>query len=330
MITSVSIEQFKREANRLGSARIPFFFLTDFELQKPFICPLDQLPENISIATPSFYRHKATHSGKIPFIQKKEPVSREVYQEAFDFVQKEIQAGNTYLCNLTFPGPVQLEGSLADVFEQSRARYRLHLPQQFVVFSPETFVLIEEGMISTFPMKGTIDARIPDAARRLLDDPKETAEHYTIVDLLRNDLSRVSEEVRVRRFRYLDRLETSEGPLLQCSSEIVGRLPANYHANLGDLLLELLPAGSVSGAPKLETLRIIREAEKRVRGYYTGVFGLFDGQRLESAVLIRYIEHSKEGTVYNSGGGITSQSDPESEYRELIQKIYVPFRNHTH
>jgi para-aminobenzoate synthetase component 1 len=173
-------------------------------------------------------------------------------------------------------------------------------------------------------MKGTIDASIPDAERVILSDGKELAEHYTIVDLIRNDLSMVSEKVRVIRFRYIDRIRTTHKELLQVSSEIRGELPEDYGKRIGSILFRLLPAGSVSGAPKKKTVLIIREAETYERGYYTGVAGYFDGQTLDSCVMIRFIEDTPEGLVYKSGGGITVRSERKKEYQEMIDKVYVP------
>ena len=181
-----------------------------------------------------------------------------------------------------------------------------------------------DGKIHTFPMKGTIDAAIPNAKEIILNNPKELAEHVTIVDLMRNDLSRVADRVAVRRFRYIEELRTSHKNLLQVSSEIIGQLPQNYLSQVGTILAHLLPAGSVTGAPKARTVQIIREAEKEKRGYYAGVFGYFDGAALESAVMIRFIERDGDKLFYRSGGGITTQSIAIREYQEAIDKIYVP------
>lgn len=90
------------------------------------------------------------------------------------------------------------------------------------------------------------------------------------------------------------------------------------------MLFKLLPAGSVSGAPKKRTIEIIREAEAYDRGYYTGVFGYWDGQILDSAVAIRYIEKSGDKLFFKSGGGITFQSNCDHEYDEMVNKVYVP------
>ena len=86
----------------------------------------------------------------------------------------------------------------------------------------------------------------------------------------------------------------------------------------------MLPAGSICGAPKEKTVSIIQEVEQEKRGYYTGIFGFFDGENLDSAVNIRYLEKHQSEIRYRSGGGITSLSNLESEYNELIEKIYVP------
>jgi len=182
--------------------------------------------------------------------------------------------------------------------------------------------MIQQGKVTTYPMKGTIDAAIPNAREIILNDHKERAEHNTIVDLLRNDLSRIATGVRVNRFRYIDELQTSNGPILQVSSEIEGSLPDGYHSQLGSLFFALLPAGSVSGAPKRATLELIRQAEQQPRGYYSGVAGYFDG---ESFVLIRYIEQQEGGLFFRSGGGITANSICRDEYSEALQKVYLPF-----
>ena len=148
--------------------------------------------------------------------------------------------------------------------------------------------------------------------------------HATIVDLIRNDLSIVADNVEVTRYRYTDILHTNKGDLLQVSSEIKGDLPPGFLARLGQIVFSLLPAGSISGAPKPKTLQIIEAVEGYDRGFYTGIFGWFDGRNLDSAVMIRFVEQQGNSLVFKSGGGITSQSNPEKEYEELIRKIYVP------
>jgi len=249
---------------------------------------------------------------------------KEVYREQFESVVSEIKRGNSFLVNLTCQTPVSSELSLKDLYQVAKSRYKLRVGDAFACFSPETFVRIHDGIITSCPMKGTIDASLPGARQRLLDDVKEKAEHSTIVDLIRNDLSLVARDVHVERFRYVDELKTDRGNLLQVSSSITGTLPENYADRIGDILLALLPAGSVTGAPKKKTVQIIRDVERYDRGYYTGVFGIFDGQNLDSAVLIRFFEQTAHGLVYKSGGGITALSQMEQEYEEMVNKIYVP------
>lgn len=175
-------------------------------------------------------------------------------------------------------------------------------------------------------MKGTIDGALPDAESKLIGDLKESAEHNTIVDLIRNDLSKVADHVEVARFRYIEKIRAHDREILQVSSEITGRLPQNYPERIGYILDALLPAGSISGAPKQRTVEIIRETEPEPRGYYTGVFGVFDGINLESAVMIRFIEKTKKGLRYRSGGGITHMSDARKEFDEMVDKVYLHIR----
>lgn len=305
----------------------PCFFLLDFELLEGrfFLDPIGQPTGEIFFAFPK---------GKTPdppglrqsVDLAADPESPGRYAERFRIIQQGLQAGDSFLTNLTIRTPVVTSASLADIYLSSEATYRVFLPGRFVSFSPECFVRLCGDELATHPMKGTIDAALPDAAELLRGDYKESCEHHTIVDLMRNDLNQVSHGVEVRRFKYLSELHTSRGELLQMSSEIVGWVDrSEEHFDIGKILLPLLPAGSISGAPKARTLELIRQAEGEPRGYYTGVCGYFDGQDLDTAVLIRYIEQSPEGKLfYRSGGGITIHSQCLSEYEECLQKIYIP------
>ena len=310
--------------NDLGQRRIPFIFILDFELKKPVILKIGQITEDI------YYKFNDVKNYQLSGIKQKNlqfdifPINYKKYAEAFDRVIKEIQFGNSFLLNLTFATEIKTNYSLKELFDISHAKYKLYFKDEFIVSSPEIFVQIKGNKIYTFPMKGTIDASVPNAENIILNDQKETAEHYTIVDLLRNDLSLVAKNVKVNKFRYIDHLTTLHRTLLQVSSEIEGTLPNDFRSKLGDIFMALLPAGSVSGAPKKKTLEIIAENESDSRGYYTGVFGIFDGENVDSAVMIRYIEKSDDRLWYRSGCGITNQSECASEYKEMIDKVYVP------
>lgn len=311
--------------NEYGRLHIPFFFAIDFEMERPIILRPDEITSDEIRFDINGKKNYELFDMDLPASKfKKYPLSLAQYKAGFDLVQQEINAGNTYLLNLTYPTQIETNLSLEDIFKQSPAPYKLWLKDQLVLFSPETFVRIDDQKIASFPMKGTIDAAIPNATEVILKDKKEKAEHCTIVDLIRNDLNRVAENVRVERFRYLDKIVTNEKTLWQVSSKIVGDLPDDYEQQLGDILFKLLPAGSISGAPKCKTIEIIQAAELGKRGYYTGVFGYFDGKNLDSGVMIRLIEQKDGQLFYKSGGGITTFSQMEKEYQELIDKVYLP------
>jgi len=314
-----------RKMNELGKRGVPFLFIIDFDMKGLYVSAIDKVENNtVLFDIEGFRNFSDTISVKPAAIEVVDVVARERYMQAFDFVQQHIKAGNTYLLNLTFPTEVTCNLGLKDIFFAARSKYKFWYQNSFVCFSPETFVRIQDNRIFSYPMKGTIDASIPNAREIIMSDPKETAEHYTIVDLIRNDLSIVSEKVTVEKFRYIDEIKTSNKTLLQVSSAISGKLPSNYREHIGDILQAMLPAGSVTGAPKKKTVEIIKEAEQYDRGFYTGVFGYFDGSSLNSAVMIRFIEKQGDKLFYKSGGGITFDSKSDDEYRELKEKIYIP------
>lgn len=252
-------------------------------------------------------------------------ISYDEYFQGFEVCQQALQRGDTYLINLTFKTEICTDYSFEEIFNYSNSKFKLLYKDKFVVFSPERFIKIENGKIETCPMKGTIDGNIPNARKMLLEDKKELFEHNTIVDLLRNDLNMVAKNVKVEKFRYIDELVTDKGLLLQVSSKITGDLNVKSNDDLGEIICRLLPAGSVTGAPKEKTVEIIKVAENYNRGFYTGVFGFFDGKDTDVAVAIRFIEKDGDKLFFKSGGGITALSNPKDEYNELIAKIYAPF-----
>ena len=366
--------------NRLASQDEPFLFVINYQGDKAFIRLLSDInPEeclfdfegrgNLSHAWKETWKEGTSEKETWKKVTSEEEISEttwqiepplyEDYERNFNIVKSNIMAGNSYLTNLTCRVPVSCNLSLEEIFHRAKGKYKLLLRRKrnltpFVCFSPETFVRIKGGRIYSYPMKGTLDASLPDAEKQLMEDRKEAAEHATIVDLIRNDLSRVAEDVRVDKYRYIDVLHTNKGNILQTSSEISGRLPEDYPHHLGEILDAQLPAGSITGAPKDKTMQIIQEAEGYDRGFYTGIMGIYDQGELNSAVMIRFIEEetspvdfetdgeknfkAKEGKAsegkepkasrklyFKAGGGITSKSDCRKEYEEVIQKIYLPF-----
>lgn len=320
-------EEAVRYMNRLGFSGRPFIFVVDYKQEQVWIGETDAIDPEELLYDLNGFTNVILETVVLPdkqVVWHTDPVSYEAYSRSFRIVSDHIHAGNSYLVNLTCATPVQTNLTLKEVFACSHAPYKLWAKDRFVVFSPEIFVRIEDGFIYSYPMKGTIDASLPDARERILADGKEEAEHATIVDLIRNDLSQVASEVTVTRYRYIDELLTNRGRLLQVSSEIRGKLDGSWQASLGEILFSLLPAGSITGAPKKKTMEIIAEAETYDRGFYTGVTGYFDGRKLDSAVMIRFLEEQDGRLVFKSGGGITSRSDLQSEYNEMKQKVYVP------
>lgn len=332
-------EQTISSMNALGRAGCPFFFVishdmghnllfepseTGMERMAAFSLPLGSMGEQADgLPLPE----------RLKFIPS--PCSMSRYAVSFSSVRNHLMRGDSYLLNLCMATPVETNLTLRHLFRFARAPYRMLLGPDAqvsgvhgrgcVCFSPEPFVTVRGRSISTFPMKGTAPAATQEARNWLETDEKENRESATIVDLMRNDLSMVATGVRVKRYRYISPVETRNGTILQCSSEISGFLPEDWRPRLGDILLKLLPAGSVTGAPKEATCRAIAEAEDMERGFYTGVFGFFNGRDLDSAVAIRFMEEDKQGMVYKSGGGITVMSRMEDEYREAVAKVYVPF-----
>ena len=366
--------------NQLASQDEPFLFVINYQGDKAFIRLLSDInPEeclfdfegrgNLShvwketlkeeISEKETWKKETSEKEISETTWQIEPPLYEDYERSFNIVKSNIMAGNSYLTNLTCRVLVSCHLSLEEIFHRAKGKYKLLLRRKrnltpFVCFSPETFVRIKGGRIYSYPMKGTLDASLPNAEKQLMEDRKEAAEHATIVDLIRNDLSRVAEDVRVDKYRYIDVLHTNKGNILQTSSEISGRLPEDYPHHLGEILDAQLPAGSITGAPKDKTMQIIQEAEGYDRGFYTGIMGIYDQGELNSAVMIRFIEEetspvdfetdgeknfkAKEGKAsegkepkasrklyFKAGGGITSKSDCRKEYEEVIQKIYLPF-----
>ncbi len=304
--------------NEYGKKREPIFFVIDFEKNELILGE-----ENLLYKLEDKKNYESKKHLHVE-LKRRDFLDFESYRSKIKLIKEEIKRGNTYLLNFTCKTKLGPDLDLEKVFYSSLAPFKLLIKDRFVCFSPERFVKIEDNEISTYPMKGTIDANIKNAKEKILADKKEMSEHTMVVDLLRNDLSMVSSDVKVEKFRYIQKIKAGEKELLQVSSKITGQLDKNWHNHLGDIINTLLPAGSISGTPKRKTVEIIKKIENYNRGFFTGVFGYYDGKSLDSAVAIRFIEKTKEGYVYKSGGGITIDSDELSEYEEMKDKVYIP------
>jgi para-aminobenzoate synthetase component I len=318
-------EETKDKINDFARKGVPFLFVISSAMTQAVVYPPDEASrEGIFFNFNGITNRQEKMDDHPEITFELFPPGFETYEKAFRKVESHIRRGDTYLLNLTFPTKIRTNLTMQQIYGLSNASYKLLFRDQFVVFSPEIFIRIKDGLISSFPMKGTIDANLADSEKIILADKKEFYEHNTIVDLIRNDLAMVATGIKVNRFRYIDRLHTNRKDLLQVSSEISGILPDNFLSQLGEIIFTLLPAGSVTGAPKEKTVQIIRDTEACDRGFYTGICGYFDGNSLDSAVMIRFIENTKNGMVFRSGGGITALSNVSDEFMELIDKVYVP------
>ena len=277
-------KEFYEYLDVLSLSKTPFFFSIDFNQEKFIVKKLDEITndENIRIDFPEFSNTKSQEKKSIKVDLKPKQLDYNTFLEQYKKVHKEITLGNSYLLNLSFEVPLDTKDSLRFIFSQAKAKYKILVDNQFLCFSPETFIKIKQNKIHTFPMKGTIDASIPNAKELILENEKEKCEHYTIVDLLRNDISQVASNVEVKKFRYIDKIKSNNKELLQVSSDIQGDIKEEFQGKIGSVLEKLLPAGSVTGAPKKKTVEIIKNTETHNRNFYTGIAGVFDGEDLDT------------------------------------------------
>jgi len=258
-------------------------------------------------------------------------ISRADYGAAIARVLDYIKAGDIYQANLTFPASVSIAGDPLAAYAAIRPRAGAgygalvrHDGRHLLSFSPESFFGLRDGRVETRPMKGTA-RRLPDPAqdeaaiRALAADPKQRAENLMIVDLLRNDISRVTKpgSVKVPALFTVETYPT----IHQMISIVEGRVSDG----LGpvDVLRALFPCGSITGAPKLRAMEIITEVERYGRGLYTGSIGHIapDGSaRFNVAIRTITLEKGAATGIVGLGSGIVADSQPEAEWQECLDK----------
>jgi anthranilate synthase component 1 len=241
-----------------------------------------------------------------------------------------IKEGDIFQIVLSNRYKAEATGSLCEAFEYQKkmnpSPYMLYFSGEKVEIAgsaPETLVSVHDGIVSTFPLAGTRKRGADgDEDRRLeaelLADEKERAEHNMLVDLGRNDIGKVSEIGSVKVSRYMDILKFSH--VMHIGSEVCGRLRKGLTAI--DAVGAVIPAGTLSGAPKIRACEIINKLEKSKRGIYGGAIGYlaFNGDA-DLCIAIR-LAYKKDGKVYaRSGAGIVIDSVPESEYNECNNKL---------
>ncbi len=252
------------------------------------------------------------------------------YAQAFDRVHAYICAGDIYQANLTFPVALRATGTASALYHAlcrvQPVRYGALIEEEgraILSRSPELFFRTgADGLIETRPMKGTQPRSADpaeDARRRyfLQTDEKNRAENLMIVDLLRNDLSRICTpgSVRVPELFTVESYETVH----QMTSHITGRMEPG--TGLGQILTALFPCGSITGAPKLRAMEILAALESAARGVYCGTIGWAapDG-RAEFNVAIRTLLLEGDAAMLNVGGGVVYDSTARSEYEEALWK----------
>lgn len=257
-------------------------------------------------------------------------LDQDSYRKAFEQVQRYISAGDLYQVNLTLKQQFQVTGDPAHLYRQLRIRQPvahggLLRGTDFHVLSlsPELFIDISDGNMVMRPMKGTAargTSAAADTARRehLHADAKNRAENLMIVDLMRNDMSRIARTGSV----HVPELFTVETypTLHQMTSTVRGQLRDNL--TLVDLLRGLFPCGSITGAPKIRAMEVIRELETVPRGIYTGSLGFIGpNHRIHLNVAIRtlHVDAAGQGEM-GIGSGIVADSDAHEEYQECLLK----------
>jgi anthranilate synthase component 1 len=188
--------------------------------------------------------------------------------------------------------------------------------------SPETLVKLQDGKLFTYPLAGTRPRGADDSEdlaleKELLADEKELAEHNMLVDLGRNDLGKISKFGTVKVEKYMSILRFSH--VMHIGSTVSGEI---IDGKTGlDAINAILPAGTLSGAPKIRAMQIINEQEKNKRGIYGGAVGYLDFTgNMDTCIAIRIV-YKKKGKVFiRCGAGIVADSNPESEYQECVNK----------
>ena len=265
----------------------------------------------------------------------KEETSKEEYEKAIAQIHHHLRQGDTYQVNYTVQlkqavtaNPFAIYNRMVVEQEAGYNAYVEHDEMAVISMSPELFFEQKGCDLTTRPMKGTTKRGLTnqedlDQAAWLEQDPKNRSENMMIVDLLRNDMNRLSEvgSEHVERLCQVEQYST----VWQMTSTIKSQVRSDV--DLVEIFHSLFPCGSITGAPKIATMEIIKNLEPQARGVYCGTIGILlpNGRRIFN-VAIRTIQLHKGQAIYGVGGGITWDSTWESEYDEIHQKSAVLYR----
>ena len=265
----------------------------------------------------------------------KEEVEAPAYQEAIKTIHHHIRQGDTYQVNYTLQLSQELKADPLAIYNrlvvEQKAHYNAfiqHDDVSILSISPELFFEQDDRLLTTRPMKGTTRRGLTNQADLkeaswLEADPKNRAENMMIVDLLRNDMNRIS-EIGSEQVTHLCQVE-QYSTVWQMTSTIESRL--RPEVDLVQAFQALFPCGSITGAPKISTMEIIQNTELAPRGVYCGTIGILlpKGKRIFN-VAIRTLQMQGTKAIYGVGGGITWDSKWEGEYQETKQKSAVLYR----
>jgi anthranilate synthase component 1 len=270
------------------------------------------------------------YSGKIAITSEVESNTEpKEFSEMVEKARSYIYEGDIFQVVLSQRFGVDFEGDRFMLYRALRAvnpsPYLFYLDfDEFALIgsSPEVLVRVQNQVAEVLPIAGTRKRGKDEAEDKaleedLLADPKEMAEHVMLVDLGRNDLSRICEpgSVTVDRSTYIERYSH----VMHIVSDVSGDLDKNM--NCVDALMNCFPAGTVSGAPKVRAMQIIDELEKNKRGPYAGAVGYFDfSGNMDTCIAIRTMVATNNQVFIQAGAGIVADSDPEKEYEETVNK----------
>jgi para-aminobenzoate synthetase component I len=257
-------------------------------------------------------------------------MSKEYYDSSFNEIQSALKQGRCYQVNFTQPFQGQYEGDPWVAYQKIGAKNPVPFSaflaldeEEILSFSPERFLFYENGTLLTSPIKGTIrrsDNLIEDEQLKLelLSSAKNRAENIMIVDLLRNDLGKIAQPGTVDVVSLCE-VQSYNG-VHHLVSDI--RAKSQTHISPLNLFLSCFPGGSITGAPKLESMRIINELELYSRGVYCGSIAYFSRHgRFDSSIAIRTVTAKNNIIHLAAGGGIVIDSDCDDEYRECYIKL---------
>ena len=298
----------------------------------------ENIEENYKIALEEIKRiieliksGKVKEEEKIKLLSDFEPLfNKEEYMQIVEKTKKYIYEGDIFQAVLSNKLEAKASGSLLDVYRRLRisnaSPYMFYFSSDDIEIagaSPETLVKLEDKELSTFPLAGTRKRGMTEEEDKklikdLLSDEKEKAEHNMLVDLGRNDLGKISKFGSVKVDKYMEIVKFSH--VMHIGSTVKSVIREDKDAL--DAIEAVLPAGTLSGAPKIRACEIIDELEKDKRGIYGGAIGYIDfSGNMDTCISIRLAYKKSDRLVIRSGAGIVADSDPELEYEECVNKM---------